>query len=211
MSPQTLRWTFAAALALATVAIGSVIATRTTRQEPDAPHYRGSAAVVASPLPDFALRDQDGRLVRSEELRGKVTLLTFLDTQCTAACPVIASQVARTLDRLTSDERTQVEAIAISVDPKEDTPGSIRAFLRRNRAEGQVRYLSAPQSELRPVWKAAQILPSADSGDDETHSAPVRIYGRDGRWIATQHVGADLSPDNLAHDIRLALTQASTT
>ncbi len=166
--------------------------------------------MVASPLPDFALHDQDGRLVRSVELRGKVTLLTFLDTQCTRACPIIAAQVARTVDRLTSDERAQVEAIAISVDPKEDTPGSIRAFLRRNRAERQLRYLSAPQSELRPVWKAAQILPSADSGDDETHSAPVRIYGRDGRWIATQHVGADLSPDNLAHDIRLALTQAST-
>ena len=207
MNPRTLKWTLTAALAFAAVAIGGVVATRVTRQEPDAPRYRGSAAVVASPLPNFALRDQDGRLVRSDELRGKVTILTFLDTQCTAACPVIASQVARTLDRLTSDERTQVEAIAISVDPKEDTPASIRTFLRRNRAEGQLRYLSAPESELRAVWKAAQILPSADSGDDETHSAPVRIYGRDGRWIATQHVGADLSQDNLAHDIRLALAQ----
>jgi hypothetical protein len=32
----------------------------------------------------------------------------------------------------------------------------------------------------------------------------VRIYDRDGEWVATQHAGADLSPQNLAHDLRLA-------
>ena len=210
MTPPAYRWSAAAALALAALAIGSVIATRTTGVEDAAQGYRGSPAAVSSPLPDFALRDQDGRVVRSAELRGKVTLLTFLDTQCTEACPIIAAQVARTLDRLTPDERAHVAAIAISADPKEDTPASIRAFLRRNHAERQLRYLSAPQDTLRPVWQAAQILPSADTDDDDTHSAPVRIYGRDGRWIATQHVGADLSLDNLAHDIRLALSQERT-
>jgi protein SCO1/2 len=167
--------------------------------------------VVASPLPDFALRDQDGRLVRSAELRGKVTLLTFLDTQCTEACPIIASQIARTLDLLTPDERAQVAAIAISADPTGDTPASIRTFLRRNRAERHLRYLSGPEDRLRPIWEAAQVLPSIDTGDDDTHSAPVRVYGRDARWIATQHVGADLSQENLAHDIRLALSNSPTT
>jgi len=211
VNPRALRWSLAAALVLAGLAVGGVIARRTTGNENDALRYRGSPAVVASPLPDFALRDQDGRVVRAAELRGKVTLLTFLDTQCTEACPIIASQVARTLDRLDHDERSQVAAIAISADPKEDTPASIGAFLQRNRAERHLRYLSGPEAKLRPLWEAAQILPSVDTGDDDTHSAPVRIYGRDGRWIVTQHVGADLSPDNLAHDIRLALSRPPTT
>ena len=80
---------------LAGVAVGGVVATRTTGHENDAPRYRGSLAVVASPQPDFALRDQDGSLVRSRELRGKVTLLTFLDTKCTAACAASAVDRSR--------------------------------------------------------------------------------------------------------------------
>lgn len=205
MSRRARRWTILATAAAAAVAGGLVVAMLTTGNKPGAQSYRGSPATVAQPIPDFALRDQDGQLVRSGELRGKVTLLTFLDTKCTAACPIIASQVARTLDLLTRDERAQIAVIAISVAPKVDTPASIHAFLRRRRAEGALRYLSGPEAELRPLWSAFQILSSVDSGDDDTHSAPVRIYDRDARWIATQHAGADLSPDNLAHDLRLAL------
>ncbi len=211
MSPRTLRWTIATTLVLAGLAVAGVVATRMTGDEKERAGYRGGRAVVASPLPDFALRDQDGRVVRSAELGGKVTLLTFLDTQCREACPIIASQIARTLDLLTPGERGQVAAIAISADPDGDTPASIRTFLRRNRAERHLRYLSGPEARLRPIWEAAQILPSIDTGDDDTHSAPVRIYGRDGRWIVTQHVGADLSQENLAHDIRLALSNNPTT
>jgi hypothetical protein len=33
----------------------------------------------------------------------------------------------------------------------------------------------------------------------------VRIYDREGVWVATLHAGVDLSEDNLLHDIRAAL------
>jgi hypothetical protein len=49
------------------------------------------------------------------------------------------------------------------------------------------------------------VLSALESGDADTHSAPVRIYGRNGRWLATQHAGVDLSAANLVHDISLAL------
>ena len=58
---------------------------------------------------------------------------------------------------------------------------------------------------MRNVWRSFLVLSSVASGNADTHSAPVRIYGRDLTWLATQHVGVDLSPRNLAHDIRVAL------
>jgi hypothetical protein len=36
------------------------------------------------------------------------------------------------------------------------------------------------------------------------HSAPVRVYDGRGRWRSTLHPGVDLTPANLAHDLRLA-------
>jgi protein SCO1/2 len=169
--------------------------------------FRGSEPPVRILLASFALRDVDGGLVRSRDLRGRIVLLTFLDSQCTESCPVIASQIARTLDSLEPAERKQVAAVAISTDPAEDTKASVRDFLRRNRALGKVHYLGGgePVARLRAVWKRFMILSSHESGQDTLHSAPVRMYDRQGVWVTTLHPGADLTPANLAHDIRVAL------
>lgn len=98
-------------------------------------------------------------------------------------------------------------ALAVSADARHDTSVSVRAFLGRHRALGKIRYLNGPEAELRRVWGEYQVLSASESGEADTHSAPVRIYGRSGRWLATQHAGVDLSVDTLVHDISLALTR----
>jgi len=169
--------------------------------------YRGSEPPGGIAMSDFSLRSHDGRPVRSADLRGRVTVLTFLDSQCTESCPVIAWTVARTIDSLTPAERNDVRVVAISTDPAEDTARSVRSFLVRNRAVGRLLYLGGgqPEPELRRVWKAFAVLSSLESGEDTLHSAPVRIYNRSGEWVATLHAGADLTEANLAHDIRVVL------
>lgn len=170
--------------------------------------YRGSEPPTRIELVDFALRDDNEEVVRSSSLRGKVVVLTFLDSQCTESCPIIASQVGRAFDLLSPAERRRVYAVAISTDPEEDTTASVRSFLRRNRALGTLHYLGGgePEAKLRPLWKRFQILSSLESGEDTLHSAPVRIYDG-GVWVATLHAGVDLTPANLAHDIRVALRE----
>ena len=169
--------------------------------------YRGSEPPGGITMRDFSLRNFDGRPVRSTDFAGRVTVLTFLDSQCTESCPVIAWTIARTIDKLTPAERQGVRAVAISTDPAEDTPRNVRSFLVRNRAVGRLLYLggSQPESELRGIWNEFKVLSSLESGQDTLHSAPVRIYDRSGEWVTTLHAGADLTEANLAHDIRVAL------
>jgi len=188
-------------------ALGRAGENRAAEQLGSAGPYRGSEAPGRIALPDFALADSTGKVVRSRRLRGRVVLLTFLDSQCTESCPLIASQVARTLDALTPRERSQIVPIAISTDPAEDSRRSVRVFLRRNRAVGRLHYLGGgePVARMRALWKRFHILSSLESGQDTLHSAPVRIYDRSGVWVATLHAGADLTRANLAHDLRLAL------
>jgi cytochrome oxidase Cu insertion factor (SCO1/SenC/PrrC family) len=139
-----------------------------------------------------------------------VVLLTLLDSQCAEACPILASVIARTVDRLTGAERRHLRALAVTADPAEDTPGSVRRFLATRRAEGRLDYLLGELHQLRPLWEALQVLPSLDTGRDAVHSAPLRIYSRDGVWVATLHAGVDLSEKNLLHDIRYALAAGGT-
>jgi protein SCO1/2 len=156
-------------------------------------------------MPSFALHDLDGRPVRARKLRGRAALVTFFDSHGREACPLIAAKLAVALDSLSPSERRQLVPLALSMNPRDDTPASARSFMRRHRLLGRMRYLVGSVAELRPVWKRFHVLSSLDSGDADVHSAAVRIYDRAGRWVASFNEGVDLTPQNLAHDVRLAL------
>jgi cytochrome oxidase Cu insertion factor (SCO1/SenC/PrrC family) len=138
-------------------------------------------------------------------LRGKVVLITFLDSKCTESCPIIASTIATALHRLPPAERRQVEAIAITVQPRVDTPANVRRFLAARRALDVLDFLIGPARQLRPVWKAYGVLPAVDTGSVDIHSADVRVFDPEGVWVSTMHTPVDLTPGNLVHDIRTAL------
>jgi cytochrome oxidase Cu insertion factor (SCO1/SenC/PrrC family) len=185
---------------------GDPVPETVARNRPSEGPFKGSEPPGRIALVDFALRGHDGSLVRSARLRDRVVVLTFLDSQCTESCPIIASEIAGALELLSAAERRRVFAVAISTDPKEDGAASVRAFLRRNGALGKLHYVGGGEreSKLRRIWKRFKIFSSLESGEDTFHSAPVRVYA-DGIWVATLHAGVDLTPRNLAHDIRVAL------
>lgn len=200
-----------AIIALGVTGVGLLVALAFLYTRPDAEPsgvdqgaYRGSEPPARIVMPDFALQDYDGKQVTSDSLLGGVVLLTFLDAQCKETCPVIAAQVAQTFGRMDPDLRAKVTAVAISTDPDEDTSAAVRSFLRRTRAEGELRYLTRPAPAIKRIWGKFQILSSLESGTDSTHSAPVRIYDPSGVWVSTLHAGVDLTDENLIHDLRVA-------
>ena len=145
---------------------------------------------------DFALRDEKGALVRLADYRGQVVILTFMYSRCRDTCPIQADQIRGALDDLGA---AAVPALAMSVDPSGDTQQAARAFLRRRRLEGRMRFLLGSQRELQPLWRAYGIQPQ---GRGFEHSAYVLLIDRRGR----QRVGFpldQLTPDGLAHDARL--------
>ena len=168
--------------------------------------YRGSEPPGKIPLPRFELpRSGGGGLVRSQTLRGRVVLTTFVDSACKDVCPIIVGILGRALRQLTSQEREQFAALAISVHPRVDTPARVRRFLSRHGALGQLDYLVAPVARMKPIWKLFHVLSAAETGDANLHSADVRIFDRNGVWVSNLNAGADLSVANVLHDIRQAM------
>jgi protein SCO1 len=183
----------AATLAL----LGALAVVLLVRQDSaPAPGAHGFAGAVRPPIPprDFTLRDQDGRRVSLAELRGRVTVLTFLYSTCQDTCPVTATTIRGALDDLGHD----VPVLAVSVDPANDTPASARRFLSQRRLTGRMRFLLGDRAQLAPIWRAYFIRPQ---GDGFEHSAYVLLIDRRGR----QRVGfpvAQLTSEGLVHDIR---------
>jgi len=141
-------------------------------------------------------------------LRGRVVLLSFVDTKCKEKCPIVTSVMAAAFRRLPPAQRAQVTPLLMSVDPRVDTPMSIRRFLARRRALS-LDYLIGSVRRLRPIWRAYGIAPAVDSGDADVHSSDVRVFDRLGNWVSTQHAGIDLTPANLAHDALVALRRSA--
>lgn len=158
-----------------------------------APGFRGALRPEGIPPTDFRLRDEQGRAVTLADLRGEVVVLTFLYTTCEDTCPLAADQIRGALDDLGHD----VPALAISVDPANDTARRATRFLLKRRLTGRMRFLLGDRATLAPIWEAYGIAPQKDEFD---HTAYVLLIDREGR----QRIGfpvSKLTPEALAHDI----------
>ncbi len=170
--------------------------------------YRGNIVPDGIKLPTFALHDADGRLVQSSDLAGRALAVTFVDTTCQDACPVIGELLSRGIDLLAPAERARAHALAITVDPARDTRRRARAWLKQHRADGRITYLLGTEGQLQPVWRSFNVFPATDSGDPDSHSALVAIYTPRGTMVSALGVGQNLSPANVAHDLRRAAASA---
>jgi len=211
------RWLWpAVAAALAVALAGGLTWARWSATR--APALAG--AVLAPPVTayDFRLRDQDGRPVALSDLRGKVVALTFLYTHCPDVCPLIAEQM-RAAARELGDTARGAAFVAVSVDPRGDTPASIRQFLKLHRVEGLLTYLHGSFAELRPVWAhyyvgsdAREVNPEAAAASTPTpqlvgHTAIVYVIDPRGRIRA--FLPGNLDPKDLVTDIRALAAQAT--
>ena len=122
------------------------------------PVRRRDDAGPRSARPDFDLRDEQGKPVSMRALRGQPVVVTFLYSHCQDTCPITAQTIRGALDDLGHD----VPALAISVDPPNDTPASARKFLAEQRANGRIRFVLGSRAQLRPIWKGYGVTPQRD-------------------------------------------------
>jgi protein SCO1/2 len=184
---------------VAVLALGGIVlaANGGDEKEPVAAGNRFAGAPMPERVraPDFELRDEQGKPVSMRALRGQPVVVTFLYSHCEDTCPITAQTIRGALDDLGHD----VPAIAISVDPPNDTPASARKFLAEQRANGRIRFVLGNRAELRRLWTGYAITPQRIT---QEHMARITLV--DARGF--QRVGYPVSqatPERISHDLRL--------
>ena len=119
--------------------------------------YDGSVVSPAELAPTLSLRNYNGEAVNIVQYRGKAVLVTFLYTNCPDVCPIITSNLRVAQSLMGPAEASKVQVIAVSVDPRGDTPKAVAAFLARHEMTGRMRYLIGSAHELARVWKAWNV------------------------------------------------------
>jgi cytochrome oxidase Cu insertion factor (SCO1/SenC/PrrC family) len=112
------------------------------------------------PVPAFELTDQEGAIFRSETLRGRVWVASFLFTSCSQACPTLAAQLANVRARL-AHHGDRFHVVSVSVDPEVDTPARLREFAERFGGASHWTLLTGAPADVRAATERAFFQPEA--------------------------------------------------
>lgn len=163
--------------------------------------------ITPTAAPDFTLVDGiSGRPTTLSAQQGKVVVLAFLYTHCPDICPLTAEEFRQAQQKLTADERDQTVFIAVSVDPRQDTPEAVQAFARdHGLAKGFV-FLIGGAAQLQPVWSAYGIRIESDPTTTEVgHSDAIYLFDRKGRARVLVH--SNIAAADLANNVKLLLAE----
>ena len=165
------------------------------------PGLQGLILKPQKPAPPLALHNYSGAPVRLSALRGKAVLVTFVYTHCPDVCPLIVSDLAAA-QRGLGHEAARVKILAVTVDPRRDTPAAIRTFLAARGATGRMDYLLGTSAQLQRTWKAWDV--AVNTGPNKLtdgHSAVVYGITAGGRMAVVYP--SNFTPAQIIHDVPL--------
>ncbi len=202
------RWPGAVVVAAAVAALAGCGASGGSPSQPAAAGLPGASALPAAlrgrPAPRIVLADARSGAIDTARLRGRPFAVTFLYASCPDVCPLIAQEIVGALGRLGADAR-RVAVVAVSVDPRGDTPAAVRAFLRVHHAPPQFAYGVGSAHALAPIWRAWFAAPQIPGRPESVHTAAVWLVDRRGRLVAKYDGGTPIDPGDLAAAFRALL------
>lgn len=153
--------------------------------------------------PPLALHNYLGQPVNIDSYKGKAVLVTFLYTNCPDVCPLITSNLRVAQNLMGKATSSKVQIIAVSVDPKGDTPKAVGAFLARHGMTGRMQYLIGSAHELAAVWKAWGVGSERDAQQPQFINHTGLIYGITGSGKRLTLYASSFQPSEIAHDVPL--------
>ena len=164
--------------------------------------FAGGAVKPPQPAPPLTLDNSLGEPVNIADYRGKAVLVTFIYDHCPDVCPLIVGNLHAAQNEL-GGEADKLQIIAVSVDPKGDTPKTVKAFLEDHQMTGRMQYLIGTRPELEKVWSQWDIVakdsPKRFDPDAVEHSALV--YGVSASGEMTTIYPATFKPRQIVHDV----------
>jgi len=155
--------------------------------------------------PDFTLTDTlTGQPLTLSTLRGNVVALAFLYTHCPDTCPLTAERFREAQKALGAD-RARVHFVAVSVDPVNDTPESVRSFSADHRLETNWHYLVGERARLEAVWALYGVGAFSNGTVLVSHNDAIFLIDAHGRERVLVHTSTPL--EDLTNNLRLLVRE----
>ena len=131
-------------------------------------------------VPDIGIVSSDGfQGSLRERLLGHATALQLMFTRCRSICPIEAATFVRTQEALAPNPSDGIQLISLSIDPANDTPDVLRAWLASFDARAGWIAVAPAQTDLA---RAQKFFDSAsDLGED--HSTAMSLINHAGLLV----------------------------
>ncbi len=170
--------------------------------------FQGNELSPPKQAPGLSLRNYLGERVNINSYRGKAVLVTFLYTHCPDVCPLIAANLRVAQNLMGAQTAAKAQVIAVSVDPRGDTPQTVAAFLKQHGMTGRMKYLIGTPQELGKVWQAWGVGSERDAQQPDIVNHSALVYGIDASGkMRTLYIGGTWKPSEIAHDVPLLASQ----
>ena len=192
--------------ALHELLVGAVLYACIAAANAAAPVFKAGVFDPPRQAPEFALQGSDGQQLRLSDYRGKVVLLAFGYSSCTAVCPITLNTFAvarRKLGRAAAD----VQVLYVTVDPERDVPARLKKFLGSFDPTFVGGTGTEPQLEQvrKDYGVSAQKTRYPDNTYAYDHSSFTYLIDRGGRIRALMPYGHN--PDDFVNDLSLLLKE----
>jgi protein SCO1/2 len=165
---------------------------------------------AGEPVPDFKLRNQDGKTIHLSQYRGRALLITFIYTRCPqpAFCPRVTRNFAAVDRQLAGNPQlyAKTHLLSVSFDPEHDSPERLRAY--------GATYLGSDAKNAFAHWEFAVperpvLLEMAryfnlgmrDEADASiTHTLSTTLIGPDGK-VVRFYPGNEWTAEQVAADV----------
>jgi protein SCO1/2 len=155
--------------------------------------------------PTFRLIDQTGKGFRSEDLKGKAALITFLYTNCTTVCPVLMTQFLGIQKAVGNRVGSDLRFVTITVDPERDTPQEFRRFAAKWKVGPGWTFLTGSPEDIAKVAKAYGVAYRKRSDGEIEHSNMTYLVDRKGMLRSAYRLTT--STDQMAGEIQMILRE----
>jgi protein SCO1 len=195
-------------LALLVVVIVAILGVRNSANSAGSSGLQGTD-LGSSPTQNFRLTDQFGKQVSLSDFKGKPVVLTFLYTHCPDVCPLTAEKLHTVMQNLGSNAQN-VAVLAVSLDPKGDTPASVLNFSQVHKMLNYWHYLMGTHGQLSQVWNyyglsAQPTTPTSTSPGTVMHNTALYVIDKLGRERVL--IPDDFTPDQLTTDLKVLLEE----
>ncbi|HEX4033264.1 MAG TPA: SCO family protein [Solirubrobacteraceae bacterium] len=214
LTPRRRRLVFLAIVVIAVAAAGITYALTSssphgiygTSVASTAKGYEGLAETKAVPEPPLKLNNYLGQPINLLNYRGKAVLVTFIYDHCPDTCPLMVSHLHTALTLMPASERAKLQIIAVSVDPRGDTPKTVAAFLHLHLMTGRMLYLIGSRKELESTWANWGISAGGEAGDPDVVEHTALVYGITGHGKVAVVYASNFTPAEIVHDARILAT-----
>jgi protein SCO1 len=155
---------------------------------------------VSLELPSIQMVRQDGKKVnfRDELKDGRVVVLSFIYTSCTAICPMTSQTIFKLQGKLGGD-LDKVHLVSVSIDPEQDTPEKLAKYADKFHASKFWDHYTGTEEASIAVQKAME----AYRGDKMNHAPATFVWnGKSSKWV---RVDGFATADDLLNEVHAVM------